>query len=343
MTLPNYHADPHALHVNTLPNRAYYVPFSDRDDALLDDRTRSDRFSPLNGQWQFRYFDSVLDLPEDFETADMAMDTIPVPSVWQMHGYDRHQYTNWRYPFPYDPPHVPVENPCGLYRRSFVMPPETGSAFWTLVFEGVDSCFYVWVNGRFVGYSHVSHATSEFDIGKYVRPGGNDIEVLVLKWCDGSYFEDQDKFRMSGIFRDVYILRRERRCLWDYSIRTSLSDDLGSAVIRVELEYRGSDPAASHHTHYYLYDATGDRLADGRAYESSFEIPLSDITLWSAENPYLYTLVLRYNGEIVTEPVGLREIAVRDGAVVLNGQKIKFRGVNRHDSDPVLGPRDRSA
>ena len=335
MNLPDYHCNPHALHVNTLPCRAYYVPFSDRYAALRDERRESDRFQLLSGKWQFRYFESLLDLPDNFLTCNTDMTTLPVPSAWQMHGFDRHQYTNWRYPFPYDPPHVPKDNPCGLYRRHFIIPQDECRR--TLVFEGVDSCFYLWINGKLVGYSQISHSISEFDITDYVCPGDNEIQVLVLKWCDGSYFEDQDKFRMSGIFRDVYILRREQRHLWDYFIRTDLNSDRRSATIRVSLEYRGVDPSASHHTHYYLYDATGDRIADGRAYGDSFEISLENVTLWNAENPYLYTLVLRYNGESICEPVGLREIHIENGVVKINGQAIKFRGVNRHDSDPVLG------
>ena len=336
MNLPNYHVNPHMLHVNTLPTRAYYVPYSDRFVAMRDDRKESDRFQLLSGRWQFRYFDSAIDLPDNLLTSGVDMDTIPVPSVWQTQGYDRHQYTNWRYPFPYDPPFVPDENPCGLYRRHFMLPEDKCRR--TLVFEGVDSCFYLWMNGLFVGYSQISHSVSEFDITDFVHPGDNEIDVLVLKWCDGSYFEDQDKFRMSGIFRDVYILRREQRCLWDYFIHTSTSPDRTHGRIYVELQYRGEDPSASHHTHYYLYDAGGDRIADGRAYGDSFEIVLDDITLWNAENPYLYTLVLRYNGESICEFVGFRDIRVENGVVKLNGTPIKFRGVNRHDSDPVLGP-----
>ena len=336
MNLPDYHKNPHALHVNTLPNRAYYVPYSDRFAAMRDERRESDRFHSLNGRWQFRYFDSVIDLPDNLLSSNLDMDTIPVPSVWQTQGYDRHQYTNWRYPFPYDPPHVPEENPCALYRRHFMLPEDRCRR--TIVFEGVDSCFYLWMNGRFVGYSQISHSTSEFDITDFVHTGDNEIDVLVLKWCDGSYFEDQDKFRMSGIFRDVYILRREKRCLWDYFVHTHLSEDRERAWIKVDLQYLGEDPAASHHTHYYLYDATGDRVTDGRAYGDSFEIALDNVTLWNAENPYLYTLVMRYNGESMCELVGLRDIRVENGVVRLNGQPIKLRGVNRHDFDPVVGP-----
>ncbi|MBR6889560.1 MAG: beta-galactosidase, partial [Clostridia bacterium] len=234
MTLKGYHQDLHTLHVNTLPNRAYYIPFSNEEDARRDVRTRSDRFTLLSGEWRFRYFESVMDLPEDFLSEDQPADAIPVPSVWQMHGYDRHQYTNVRYPIPFDPPYVPVQNPCGLYMRHFTVDDEPGRR--TLVFEGVDSCFYLWINGSFVGYSQVSYCISEFDVTDFVRAGDNTVAVLVLKWCDGTYLEDQDKLRTSGIFRDVYLLRREPRHIGDYFVHTWLSQDLRSADIHVDMQ-----------------------------------------------------------------------------------------------------------
>ena len=335
MKLPGYHQDLHTLHVNTLPNRAYYVPYSQGEAARRDIRAESDRFTSLNGRWRFRYFESVSDLPEDFLSEDQPMQTIPVPSVWQMHGYDRHQYTNVRYPIPYDPPYVPAINPCGLYMRRFQLDDMPGTR--TLVFEGVDSCFYLWINGAFAGYSQISHSTSEFDITSLVHPGDNTVAVLVLKWCDGSYLEDQDKFRMSGIFRDVYLLRREPRHIWDYFVRTILSPDLRSVDLHVDLQMRGEAPE-QHSVHYRLYDPQGDPVASGRTYERWFDIHLDGIELWNAENPALYTLELRYTNEHIVEFVGMREIHVSDRVVYINGQKVKFRGVNRHDSDPVLGP-----
>ncbi len=335
MKLPGYHQDLHTLHVNTLPNRAYYVPYSQGDVARRDNRSESDRFTSLNGRWRFRYFDSVTDLPEDFLSQDQPMQSIPVPSVWQMHGYDRHQYTNVRYPIPYDPPYVPAKNPCGLYMRRFTVDELPGIR--TLVFEGVDSCFYLWINGAFAGYSQISHSTSEFDITALVHPGENDIAVLVLKWCDGTYLEDQDKFRTSGIFRDVYLLRREPRHIWDYFVRTILSPDLRSADVHVDLQMRG-EASEQHSVHYRLYDPQGDPVASGRTYERWFDIHLDGVELWNAENPCLYTLELRYTGEHIVEFVGMREIHVSDRVVYINGQKVKFRGVNRHDSDPVVGP-----
>ncbi len=336
MHLPGYHEDLHTLHVNTLPNRAYYVPYSHTEDARRDVRTESDRFQSLNGEWQFRYYESPQEVPEDFHTDGKPWDAIPVPSVWQMHGYGRHQYTNLRYPIPYDPPYVPVQNACGLYMRRFTLE-DDGPCRRTLVFEGVDSCFYLWVNGRFVGYSQVSHSPSEFDVTDYVRPGENTVAVLVLRWCDGTYLEDQDKLRMSGIFRDVYLLRREPRHIWDYTVSTWLSADRTAATLRVETELRGESPE-DHSVHYRLFNAQGEIVARGRTYDSAFEIQLPEVTLWSAENPYLYTLVLRHTNERIVDFVGFREIFVRDRVVYVNGQNIKFRGVNRHDSDPVAGP-----
>ncbi|MBE5774966.1 MAG: beta-galactosidase [Clostridiales bacterium] len=346
MRLPAYHQDLLSLHVNTLPNRAYFVPFSRKQYALEGDRKASERFYSLNGTWKFRYFDSVLDLPDAVmqdthdekalsEIRALTRDEIPVPAVWQMHGWDRHQYTNVKYPFAYDPPHVPAENPCGLYMRTFDIS-LGGPGRQTIVFEGVDSCFYLWLNGRFVGYSQVSHSTSEFDITDFIHDGTNTICVLVLKWCDGSYFEDQDKLRMSGIFRDVYILRRDAKHIRDYFVHTELSADFTAGVISADIEMNegGGDAPVD----YKLFDPMGDTVASGRVHEGRLSIRLRDVQLWSAENPSLYTLILNCGGEIIAEPVGMRNICVKNQVVHINGQPVKFRGVNRHDSDPFVGP-----
>ena len=327
----HYHEDAHKLHVNALPERAYFIPFSSRRNAIEGDRTQSDRFYSLNGVWSFAYFDSFAELPAEFSAEELARDEIVVPSVWQTQGYDRHQYTNVRYPFPYDPPYVPVDNPCGLYVRTFDYQPRYAGRR-TLCFEGVDSCFYVWINGEFVGYSQISHSMSEFDVTPYVREGSNTIAVLVLKWCDGSYFEDQDKFRQSGIFRDVYLLERSGVGIRDYFVHTELSNGYTDARVRVDLTLDGDALVE-----YRFYDALGYELTAGRAEHRCIEFSLHDVTTWNAENPYLYTLVMYCEGEVIAERVGLREIKVENGVVKLNGQNIKFRGVNRHDSDPVLG------
>ena len=201
--------------VGTCGERSYYIPCASEEEARAE---QSGRQFLLNGDWAFRYYDSFSQAvsPEGelgFDEEDM--DVIPVPSCWQNQGWGRHMYTNVRYPFPVDPPFVPDENPCGLYVRHVDMSQESLSARWFLNFEGVDSCFYLWVNGEFAGYSQVSHSTSEFEVTGLLQPGDNTLCVLVLQWCDGSYLEDQDKLRMSGIFRDVYLLARPQGFLWD--------------------------------------------------------------------------------------------------------------------------------
>ena len=330
MQFPHYHEDISHLHVNTLPNRAYFIPHAERDSALTGVRVCSDRLTMLSGDWNFGYYDSILDLPEDLFAPEAAPDTIPVPSVWQCHGYDRHHYTNARFPIPYDPPHVPWDNPCGLYTRTFDWAAEQGETA-TLHFEGVDSCLYVWVNKQFVGYSQVAHSTSAFDVTAFVREGENHIAVLVLKWCDGTYFEDQDKFRQSGIFRDVYLLRRSESHLTDYFVHTDLADDFSSADVRVEVEKTGNAPVA-----WQLLDAEEQVIAEG---ESAGDITfhLDNPHLWSSEDPYLYTLLMHCGGEWIAETIGVRKICIENGVVKVNGVAIKFKGVNRHDSDPLVG------
>jgi len=326
----HFHENIHTLHVGTMPNHAYFIPHSSRESALTLRRADSDRFLLLGGEWEFTYYASMLDLPEDFLSIP-AEGKIPVPSVWQCHGYDRHQYTNVLYPIPFDPPYVPAENPCGLYTRRFEYRKAEGQR-QTLCFEGVDSCQYVWLNGTFVGYSQVSHSTTEFDVTDFVADGENELKVLVLKWCDGTYFEDQDKFRMSGIFRDVYVLTREQERLLDYTVKTTLEKDLRRAELCVRFETAGAPEIACE-----LLDAEGNVIAAGKAQGGRFACTMEQPRLWSAESPYLYTLVIRCGEEWIAEEVGVREIHVENGVILFNGQNIKFRGVNRHDSDPLVG------
>lgn len=333
MLVENFFENLQVLHLNTMENRAYYIPVSEGHGPVCC-REQSDRFLLLSGEWDFRYYENVRALSEEFWKDGFCrcgFEKIPVPSVWQNHGHDRHQYTNVNFPFPYDPPYVPLENPCGAYVRDFELRDLGGEYF--LNFEGVDSCFYVWLNGQFVGYSQVSHSTSEFDATPYLRAGKNTIAVLVLKWCDGSYFEDQDKLRMSGIFRDVYLLRRPINHIRDFTVRTPLSEGYTKAAVTVSMEFRKETAPVA----YILSDPVGREIASGVSEDGSISISVADPVLWNAENPALYTLALTCCGETIYQAVGLREIK-RDGAVVLlNGRKIKFRGVNRHDSDSVVG------
>lgn len=334
MIVPRYYEDLSVLHENTMPARAYFIPASKRMDNLVGHREESDRMQLLNGTWKFQYFNSIYDVQEPFFEKDYDtenFDEIQVPSVWQMAGYDTHQYTNIRYPFPFDPPYVPQDIPCGTYAHTFVYHKDENAPKAFLNFEGVDSCFYVWINGSYVGYSQVSHMTSEFDITDLLRDGENSIAVLVMKWCDGSYLEDQDKFRMSGIFRDVYILKRPKQAISDYHIKTRIEDMLA----KVEIEMKFYSPL---NVKISIEDRNGAVVAQGSiAEEGTAVLEIASPELWNTENPYLYKLILETENEVIVDHIALRKIEIKDQVIYLNGQKIKFRGVNRHDSDPVTG------
>ena len=334
MIVPRYYENLSVLHENTMPARAYFIPASKRMDNLVEHREESDRMQLLNGTWKFQYFNSIYNVQEPFFEKDYDtenFDEIQVPSVWQMAGYDTHQYTNIRYPFPFDPPYVPQDIPCGTYAHTFVYHKDENAPKAFLNFEGVDSCFYVWINGSYVGYSQVSHMTSEFDITDLLRDGENSIAVLVMKWCDGSYLEDQDKFRMSGIFRDVYILKRPKQAISDYHIKTRIEDMLA----KVEIEMKFYSPL---NVKISIEDRNGAVVALGSiAEEGTAVLEIASPELWNTENPYLYKLILETENEVIVDHIALRKIEIKDQVIYLNGQKIKFRGVNRHDSDPVTG------
>ena len=302
--------------IGTMPHRSYYIPFAPEDmvktkHSILD-RTSSSRFTSLDGVWQIKQLDHV----EDFDVNDMLGDSIPVPACVQMHGYDHIQYLNIRYPFPVMLPHLPYDNPCWHYRRTFNLKKQKGEKYY-INFEGVDSAFYVYINGQFKGYSQISHATSEFDITELAVNGENTIDVLVLKWCISTYLECQDKFRFSGIFRNVYMLTRPENHITDYKIETSFSDSDGiltfinesSVDIKIVLE-------------------NNSVIVPGKM---KAEMIVPDVKPWTAENPNLYTLELYANGEKIIESVGFREITIDGKVFKINGEPIKLKGVNRHD------------
>ena len=338
--IKDYHKSLADIHVGCERPHAYFIPHSCEDDAKTLPRDYSDRFKTLIGKWDFRYFRSVTEL-FGCELFDIDFsEKLDVPMNWQNateRGYDTPQYTNVRYPFPKDAPNVPEENPAGLYSRDFTL----GEKFLEnreimLNFEGVDSCFYLFVNGEFVGYSQVSHMISEFNVTKFLCAGKNNVKVLVVKWCDGSYLEDQDMFRASGIFREVYLLSRDEKRVEDIFVKCDLSDDFTSATLTAEL-VTNSETEVS----YKLLDKDGKTVLCGAVTNSGkADITLGEIKnpcLWSDEAPYLYTLILECSGEFIKIPVGIRKIEVRGKVVYLNGKNIKARGVNRHDSHPYLG------
>ena len=297
-----HYENPQKTSENRCPSRAWYIPGG------------VSRQVQLNGDWQFAFFSRDIDVPDAIE----QWDTIPVPSCWQLQGYENPNYSNINYPYPCDPPYVPDDNPCGVYQRTFQLD-RWGRTYF--VFEGVSSCAYLYINGRYVGFTQGSHILSEFDITDYVNQGLNTVRVKVLKWCCGSYLEDQDFFRYNGIFRDVYLLQRPEDHITDVEmipndrcISLSLS---GDAQVRV-------------------FD--GDCLLAEQTVRDKFEFAPENPVLWNAEKPHLYTVQLERAGEIITLRTGLRKIEVSDKyEILVNGVPVKFHGVNHHDTSPNRG------
>lgn len=341
MKLLPYYQDPAQFRVGTQPDHAYFIPFQSREAARLD-REHSDRLTLLNGSWDFALLPCAADLEEEFDFPRQHS-ALPVPSCWQNHGYDRHGYVNKKYPIPFDPPYVPWQNPCGLYRRRFPLQKQPGQRYF-LCLEGVDSCCYLWLNGTFAAYDQVSHCTTEVEVTHLLRDGENTLVAAVLKWCDGTYLEDQDKLRMSGIFRDVYLLRRPQRHLRDLTVTTPLAPDHSAAQVQVEMEFTG--PQDSPPVTLTLQAPDGEELTTltlpAGEDRVAVNLPVARPVLWNAQQPALYTLVLEHAGEVILQPVGIRRIEIRprqngQGVVYLNGQKLRLKGANRHDSDPLTG------
>ena len=313
--VPDHHKTLETLHEGCERPHAYFIPYADRDTADRGNRGASPFVKTLCGTWDFRYYESVGDV-EDFLAPAFdraAMETIPVPRSWQTmldRGYDVPQYTNVRYPYPVDPPKVPERNPAGLYMRDFRVDAAMldGKRVY-MTFEGVDACFYLFVNGTYCAYSQVSHCTSEVDVTKHLHAGNNTVAVLVLKWCDGSYLEDQDMWRMSGIFREVLLVARDEIHVRDLFVKTALTDDFSSAAVTCEVETNGASDV-----NYTLLSPGGDVLSGGVKHVSGRETleiaTLADPVLWNDENPALYTLYIEAGQEVIRIPVGVRRVEV---------------------------------
>ena len=308
--------------IGTMPHRSYYIPFREGDEIGykygIVDRSTSSRFFSLSGEWQVKRLSAVSEFMLDEELSG----TIPVPSCVQMHGLDKIQYLNHRYPIPVIPDYIPEENPCWHYRRTFSLKKLSGEKYY-LNFEGVDSAFYLYVNGREVGYSQISHSTSEFDVTELLVDGENRVDVLVLKWCVSTYLECQDKFRMSGIFREVYLLERPEGHITDYKIDVDFDGKDGSFVFKnesevdIRLELEGEVTVAP----------AGEDVT----------VTVAGALPWSAEEPNLYTLRLFAMGEVIEEQIGFRRVEIEGCVFKINSQAVKLKGVNRHDFNCVTG------
>ena len=319
-----------------LPMRATGVPFPDEKTARSGERALSPYFFSLNGRWDFSYYASWLDVQELSGTeGESEKGKIDVPGVWQLQGYGYPHYTNVRYPFPYDPPYVPDETPCGVYERDFLLPPSFEGRETRLRLDGVSSCYYAYVNDTLVGFAKCPHLPSEFDITGAVRQGKNHLKIIVLKWSDGSYLEDQDMWRLSGIFRDVSLLSFGEKSILDLHADATLSDDYQDGLLSVSAFVRGV-----HEVTLTLLDEGKEiekaivPAADGRA---DFKFSVSAVKKWSAETPFRYELIAQIDGQAERVFVGFKKVEIRGAVFYLNGRPIKCKGVNRHDTDPLLG------
>lgn len=289
------------LHENTLKPRSHYIPYDTLEKALCGDKSQSDIYTLLNGEWDFAYFPRDIDCPDNIA----VWDKVKVPSCWQTTGYEKPYYTNQNYPYSVDAPYVPDDNPVGVYRKIIDINKEQSRKENYIVFEGVSSCLELFVNGEYVGFSTVSHSTSEFKLN--LKEGKNEIVAKVYKWCAGSYLEDQDCFRMNGIFRDVYLLSRNKGHLFDIEIGF---DDKG-------VYYDGK---------YTVYDADKKKT------------DLKNPILWNAEKPYLYTVIIEQAGEYIPLKIGFRTQSVNEkGEFLINGVSVKLKGINHHDTHPENG------
>lgn len=328
------------IQVNTEKPHAEMMTFADAATALTQDRDQSPWFKLLNGNWKFNWAKNPDSRPVDFYKPgfnDSDWKTIPVPSNWQIHGYGTPIYTNVEYPHPNNQPNAPHEyNPVGSYRTAFTVPADWKGRTTHIKFDGVNSAFYLWINGKQVGYSEGSRTPAEFDITKYLKSGENQLAVEVYRWCNGSYFEDQDFWRLAGIFRDVYLWSRDSVSIRDFEIDVDLDADYANAQLDLAVELAGAQAGAT--VNAQLLDADGNEVFTKAVTGGSLSVELENPRKWNAEDPYLYQLLLTLskNGktvEVVPWSVGFREAEIIDGVFLINGVAAKQKGVNRHEHE----------
>ncbi|WP_204526521.1 beta-galactosidase [Citrobacter cronae] len=347
--------NPGVTQLNRLEVHSPFCSWRSADDARTNQR--STQLRSLNGQWQFAWFSAPEAVTESWLTSDLPQaDTINVPSNWQMDGYDAPIYTNVTYPIPVNPPYVPAQNPTGCYSLTFNIEDAWLDEGQTrIIFDGVNSAFHLWCNGRWVGYGQDSRLPSEFDLSDYLLRGENRLAVMVLRWSDGSYLEDQDMWRMSGIFRDISLLHKPTTQISDLRINTRFNDDFSRAVLEAEVRVAGNASEDLRVT-LQLWEAEtltdettsplGGEIIDERgAYHDRVTLRLNveKPALWSAETPNLYRAVVQLHNadgvliEAEACDVGFRQIDIKNGLLLLNGKPLLIRGTNRHEHHPVNG------
>ena len=351
--------DPQIVGINKRPGRADFVPFADVHSALQG-RKASPFVQLLNGNWQFHYARNPDVVPADFYNLgpeSLDWDSIHVPGNWTLQGYDRPIYTNVQMPIPDNPPHVPQDdNPTGLYRRSFNLPEAWAGRRLFVCFEGVESAFYLWCNGRCVGYSQGSRLPAEFDLTDFAQAGENQLAAMVIRWSDGSYLEDQDHWWMAGIYRDVYLYSTPRIHIRDFFARPELDDDLRDALLHVHVDveaFEGLD-VSGYLVGMQVVDENGRflfpnpvtqpvKVAKRFPTAADLSRPIPNPAKWSAETPNLYTLLVSLfdpegeTVEVVSCRIGFRRVEVVGRELLINGKPVLLKGVNRHEHDDRSG------
>ena len=358
--LDRYIENPEMYNENQEDAHVPLCPFLKEDNALKGDYSLSPWYQSLNGTWKFNWFTHPYDAPEEFFIPGYPVsswDDIEVPGTWQMQGYGYKIYRNIPLEFgPYDPPKIPDHlNPTGLYVRDFQVPDDWSDRKIFIHFEGVKSAYWIWVNGVYIGFDKGSMTSGEWDLTAYVQPGNNRIAVKVLRWSDGTYLEDQDMWRFSGIYRDVYLYSTDKVHIRDFFVRTDLDNNYRDATLEIDARINNYDSIQHNNLllDIQLLDAEKREVVqknlkagtllprDEKTVEMSFKI--NEPQLWSAEKPNLYTLLMILKDpennilEIIEERIGFREIEIKDAQLLVNGVAVKFKGVNRHEHDPRYG------
>ncbi len=342
----NEWADPAVNAVNRAPMRAAHFAYSAKDTAALyrQDKRSSSNYMSLNGVWKFNWVNDADQRPVDFwrtDFNDKGWDNIRIPGVWELNGYGDPIYVNigyaWRNQFKNNPPQVPTENNhVGTYRRYVKVPASWNGKNVFIHFGSVTSNIYLWVNGKYVGYSEDSKLETEFDITRYLKPGKENLICFqVFRWCDGTYLEDQDFFRFSGVARDSYLYAREKKRIEDIRVTPDLDNNYTDGVLNIDLTTTASAPVE-----LILCDAEGKEVTRKEAKGTGkTTIRVANPHKWSAETPYLYTLTARMagNDEVIPVNVGFRKIEINNSQVLVNGKPVLFKGVNRHELDPDGG------
>lgn len=354
---PNDWENPAVFQINREPTHATFLPFADKQSAIADVYENSPWFYSLNGNWKFQWSPTPDQRPKDFYKTDFNVvnwKEIQVPSNWELKGYGIPIYTNMTYPFPKNPPYIDhSDNPVGSYRRYVDLPASWDGRRVYLHFEGGTSAMYIWVNGQKVGYSENTKSPCEFDITKYVKSGKNLVAVEAYRWSDGSYLEDQDFWRISGIDRNVYLYSTQNVRIADFFAHPDLDDSYKNGNLAVDVTLSNYNKSAgTAQVEALLLDATGKEIfnqtlkiktpGDGKK-EATLSNAVSSPNLWSSETPYLYTLLLTLkdeNGkfiETVSGKIGFRKVELKNGQLLVNGKRIMVHGVNMHEHNPITG------